>query len=100
LHLILAPIAGEREVRDPFPRNLRKSVPRSIGAAPADGSREGRDAVIHRDGENRAVDLGRIAWLVTTFACMVAVLILLIKGYYGYAGVTLAVAVSAAINLT
>jgi hypothetical protein len=48
----------------------------------------------------RAVDLGRIAWLVTVLACAVAVLILLIKGYYGYAGVTLAVAVSAAINLT
>ncbi|HEY5431676.1 MAG TPA: hypothetical protein VIK04_21370 [Solirubrobacteraceae bacterium] len=46
------------------------------------------------------MDLARIAWLVTALACMVAVLILLLKGYYGYAGVTLAVAVSAAINLT
>jgi hypothetical protein len=46
------------------------------------------------------VDLGRIAWLVTVAACLVAVLILLLKGYYGYAGVTLAVAVSAAINLS
>jgi hypothetical protein len=46
------------------------------------------------------VDLGRIAWLVTVLACLVAVLILLLEGYYGYAGVTLAVAVSAAINLS
>jgi hypothetical protein len=45
------------------------------------------------------VDLGRIAWLATVLACLVAVLILLLNGYYGYAGVTFAVAVSAAINL-
>jgi hypothetical protein len=45
------------------------------------------------------VDLGRISWLVTVFACLVAVFILFLQGYFGYAGVTLAVAVSAAINL-
>jgi hypothetical protein len=45
------------------------------------------------------VDLARIAWLVTVLVCAVTVLILLIQGYYGYAGVTLAVAVSAGINL-
>lgn len=47
-----------------------------------------------------AVRLGRIAWLVTVFSCLVIAGILLLEGYYGYAGVTLAVAVSAAINLT
>ena len=46
------------------------------------------------------MDLGRIAWLLTALACLVAVVILLVEGYYGYAGVTLAVAISAAINLT
>jgi hypothetical protein len=46
------------------------------------------------------VDLARISWLITVLACLVAVLILILEGYYGYAGVTLAVAVSAAINLT
>jgi hypothetical protein len=46
-----------------------------------------------------AVNLGRLAWLLTVLACLVAVLILLLNGYYGYAGVTLAVAISAAINL-
>jgi hypothetical protein len=46
------------------------------------------------------VDLARIGWLATVLACLVAVLILLLQGYYGYAGVTFAVALSAAINLT
>ena len=45
------------------------------------------------------VDLGRIAWLVTVIACLVTAAILLLEGYYGYAGVTLAVAISAFINL-
>lgn len=37
---------------------------------------------------------------MTVLACLVAVLILLTQGYYGYALVTFAVAVSAAFNLT
>ncbi|HWD74801.1 MAG TPA: hypothetical protein VG371_06650 [Solirubrobacteraceae bacterium] len=45
------------------------------------------------------MNLGRIAWLLTALTCLVAVLILVLEGYYGYAGVTLAVAVSAAINI-
>jgi hypothetical protein len=45
------------------------------------------------------VDLGRIAWIVTVLACLIACLILVLQGYVGYAGVTFAVAVSAAINL-
>jgi hypothetical protein len=45
------------------------------------------------------VELGRIAWLVTVLACLVTALVLLLQGYYGYAGVTLAVALSAIINL-
>jgi hypothetical protein len=45
------------------------------------------------------VDLARIAWLATVVACLIAVVILVLDGYYGYAGVTFAVAVSAAINL-
>lgn len=61
--------------------------------------RRGR-AVILADRENTAVDLPRIGWIGTVTACVVAVVILLLQGYYGYAGVTFAVAVSAAINLT
>jgi hypothetical protein len=47
-----------------------------------------------------AVNLGRVAWLVTVLACLVTAGVLLLEGYYGYAGVTLAVALSAAINLS
>lgn len=46
------------------------------------------------------MDLRRLGWLVTVLACLIAVVILLLQGYYGYAGVTFAVAASAAINLT
>jgi hypothetical protein len=47
----------------------------------------------------RGVDLARIGWLATVLACLVTVLILVVQGYYGYAGVTLAVGAAAAINL-
>jgi hypothetical protein len=46
------------------------------------------------------VELGRIAWTCTVLACLVTVAILLLDGYYGYAEVTFAVAVSAGINLS
>ena len=45
------------------------------------------------------MQLSRIAWLVTVGVCLVTALILVLSGYDGYAGVTLAVAVAAAINL-
>lgn len=45
------------------------------------------------------MDLARIGWLVIVLACLIAVLVLVLQGYFGYAGVTLAVAISAAINL-
>jgi hypothetical protein len=50
-------------------------------------------------GQNRLVDLARFAWLLTVLACLIAVVILLLNDYYGYAAVTFAVAASAAINL-
>ena len=43
--------------------------------------------------------LSRIAWLVTVGICLLAALLLLLEGYYGYSGVLLAVAVSAAVNV-
>jgi hypothetical protein len=46
------------------------------------------------------VNLARVGWLLTVIACLVAVLILALNGYRGYAAVTFAVALSAAINLT
>ena len=43
--------------------------------------------------------LSRIAWLTTVVICLVTCALLLLSGYLGYAGVLLAVALSAAINL-
>ena len=50
--------------------------------------------------EHAGVDLARLAWLGTVGACLIAVAILVVEGYYGYAAVTFAVAASAALNLT
>jgi hypothetical protein len=47
----------------------------------------------------RGVQLGRISWLITTLACLVAAVVVLIRGDRGYAVVAFAVAASAAINL-
>ncbi len=52
-----------------------------------------------RGGENASMDLAQASWLTTFLGCLIAVVILLLQGYYGYAVVTLAVALSAAINL-
>jgi hypothetical protein len=59
---------------------------------------EARPSVSEAD-QNTTVDLGRLAWLGTVLACLIAVFVLVLEGYYGYAGVTFAVAVAAAINL-
>jgi hypothetical protein len=91
---ILATIPAENHAAPLFFRNLQQSIVCGGGA------------VVLAAGDNNPVDvdestvnLGRAAWLVTVFACLVAVLILILNGYYGYAGVTLAVAISAGINL-
>ena len=43
--------------------------------------------------------LGRISWLVTVVACLLAAVLLLVEGYVGYFGVLLAVGAAAAVNL-
>jgi len=45
------------------------------------------------------VTIGRIAWLVTALACLIAGVALLASGYQGYAAVVVVVGASAAINL-
>jgi hypothetical protein len=45
------------------------------------------------------VPLSRIAWIVTAGICVIAALLLLLDGYYGYSGVLLAVGTAAAVNL-
>ena len=43
--------------------------------------------------------LSRISWIATVVICLIAALLLLLNGYYGYSGILLAVAASAAVNL-
>ena len=57
------------------------------------------DPAVGPEDENKLVDLGRLAWLGTVLACLIAVVILMLQGYYGYAAVTFAVALAAGINL-
>ena len=87
----------------PIPAGAALAVYRacSRGGAPRAGNRAAPDGnpSVPRCHQNRRVDLARIAWLATVLACLVAVVILALDRYYGYAGVTLAVALSAAINL-
>ena len=45
------------------------------------------------------VGIERIAWFATVLVALVTALLLLLSGYDGYAGLGLAVAVAAAINL-
>lgn len=45
------------------------------------------------------MDLGRIAWISTVSAAVIAAALLLASAYYGYAALSLAIAASAAINL-
>jgi hypothetical protein len=60
---------------------------------------EAESPAVGEEDQNAVVNLGRIAWLGTVGACLIAVLILVLEGYYGYAAVTFAVAVAAFINL-
>ena len=43
--------------------------------------------------------IDRIGWLATVVVALITALLLLISGYTGYAGLGLAVAIAAAINL-
>jgi hypothetical protein len=49
--------------------------------------------------ENPRVSVERIAWIVTTLIALLTSLLLLLAGYDGYAGLGVAVAAAAAINL-
>ena len=78
-------------------RNLRISSPSNVSGDPRDPAEA--EPTVQEPDQNTAVDLGRIAWLGTVAVCLFVVLILVLEGYYGYAGVTFAVAIAAAINL-
>jgi hypothetical protein len=47
----------------------------------------------------RRMTITRVAWIVTVLVALLTALLLLLSGYTGYAGLGLAVALSAAINL-
>ena len=47
----------------------------------------------------REMTVNRVAWIVTVLVALLTALLLLLSGYNGYAGLGLAVAISAAINL-
>jgi hypothetical protein len=49
--------------------------------------------------KNVAMAMTRIAWIATVFVALLTALLLLLSGYTGYAGLGVAVAASAAINL-
>jgi hypothetical protein len=46
-----------------------------------------------------SMTITRVAWVVTVLVALLTALLLLLSGYTGYAGLGLAVAISAAINL-
>ncbi len=52
-----------------------------------------------RIGDNVPVSITRVAWIATVLVALLTALLLLLGGYNGYAGLGLAVAVAAAINL-
>lgn len=59
-----------------------------------------RPTVVDAVGENAAVSISRIWWLIATLAALLAGVLLFISGYNGYGALAIAVAASAAINLT
>jgi hypothetical protein len=50
-------------------------------------------------GKNATMSVTRVAWLTTVLVALLTGLLLLLGGYTGYAGLGLAVAIAAAINL-
>jgi hypothetical protein len=52
-----------------------------------------------RIGNNATMTITRVAWIVTVLVALLTALLLLLSGYTGYAGLGVAVAISAAINL-
>ena len=50
-------------------------------------------------GKNLRMAIDRVAWIATVLVALITALLLLLSGYTGYAGLGLAVAISAAINL-
>ena len=86
--------AGER------PSGIEQNGGANVDRQLAETLRSARrgERVGHRR-QNRGVPLARISWLATVGICLIAALLLLLNGYFGYAGVLLAVGAAAAVNL-
>jgi hypothetical protein len=99
--------ANEPKAPEPGLKALGRAALEHDAAPAMPGSQAGNPAAdppdaagtVRADDDAPAFDLARVAWLVTVLACLLAVTILVLNGYIGYAGVTLAVALAAAINL-
>lgn len=46
------------------------------------------------------MDLARVSWITTVLVALLTAILLLLSGYTGYAALSIAVGISAAINLT
>jgi ABC-type Na+ efflux pump permease subunit len=81
-------------------RGVQEHGGANVGGKPAEPLRGAlRSERIWHSRQNSRVPLARISWLVTVGICLIAALLLLLSGYYGYAGVLLAVGASAFVNL-
>lgn len=87
-----APLAA-----DP-PRSGKDTRPRPAGREAGTTEIPG-NVGIGAGGQNERVSLARAAWLATVAGFIVAALLLLVNGYFGYFLVLLAVAFAAAVNL-
>jgi hypothetical protein len=72
---------------------------RRSATARAYGRSTDRTRENERVRENDRMSVTRIAWLATVLVALLTGLLLLLSGYNGYAGLGLAVAIAAAINL-
>jgi hypothetical protein len=79
------------------------TVPKAVTPQPPDPRAESAIASPHPppqpEPEPEPINLGRIAWALTTIGFLLAALVLLVSRRYGYSEVTFAVAIGAAINL-
>ena len=96
----------DRTNRQPVPPTSENSATPQPVAPPAQPGEEATHPVVEDTipapddlTSESTFGLSRIAWSLTTVACLIAMVVLGLRGDIGYAGVTLAVALAAAINL-
>jgi len=75
--------------------------PGEAGRGPARGGGHllKAEGATHTSVRMPPMTVARVAWLVTVLVALITALLLLLAGYTGYAGLGVAVAASAAVNL-